>query len=36
MRAHGIKINLRILASKKLLTAVMLYVVFSMARIVFS
>uniref|UniRef100_A0A0A9DKQ8 Uncharacterized protein n=1 Tax=Arundo donax TaxID=35708 RepID=A0A0A9DKQ8_ARUDO len=32
MRKHGIKINLRILASKKLLAAVMLYAVFSVSR----
>jgi hypothetical protein len=36
MRAHGMKINLRFLASKKLLTAAMLYAAFSVARNVFS
>uniref|UniRef100_A0A0E0R2G5 Sphingomyelin phosphodiesterase 4 n=1 Tax=Oryza rufipogon TaxID=4529 RepID=A0A0E0R2G5_ORYRU len=32
MRTHSIRINLRILASKKLLTAVMLYALFTVAR----
>ncbi|KAL5231224.1 hypothetical protein ABZP36_030000 [Zizania latifolia] len=32
MRTHKISINLRIIASKKLLTAVMLYAMFTMAR----
>ncbi|KAL5225925.1 hypothetical protein ABZP36_012564 [Zizania latifolia] len=32
MRTHRIRFNLRILASKKLLTAVMLYAMFTMAR----
>uniref|UniRef100_J3N4V8 Sphingomyelin phosphodiesterase 4 n=2 Tax=Oryza brachyantha TaxID=4533 RepID=J3N4V8_ORYBR len=32
LRTHRIRINLRILASKKLLTAVMLYALFSVAR----